>query len=94
MPPNPGRRYKSEEAYRLGILNEVSENYLEEAEKLAEELSKKPKESIRLIKHLVRNSPDDRFEEEIDAFGEVFAYPDREEGVKAFLEKREAKFRD
>ncbi len=89
-----GKRYKSDEAYRLGILNEVSENYLEAAEKLAEELSKKPKESIRLIKHLLRNPPDDMFEEEIDAFGEVFAYPDREEGVKAFLEKREAKFQD
>lgn len=89
-----GRRFKSDEAYRLGLLNSVTENYLEEAEKLALELSNKPKESIRLIKHLVRNAPDDRFEEEIDAFGEVFAYPDLEEGVKAFLEKREAKFQD
>lgn len=89
-----GKRFKADEAHRLGLLNEVSENYLGDAEKLAEELSKKPKESIRLIKHLTRNSPDDMFEEEIDAFGEVFAYPDQEEGAKAFLEKREAKFQD
>ncbi len=89
-----GKRYKAGEAFSYGLLNEVSENYLEVAIKLAEELSKKPKESLRLIKHLVRNAPDDIFEEEIDAFGEVFAYPDREEGVKAFLEKREANFRD
>lgn len=89
-----GKRYKADEAYRLGLLNELSENYLETAEKLAQDLAKLPKESLRLVKHLVRNSPDDKFEEEIDAFGEVFAYPDREEGVKAFLEKREAKFQD
>ena len=89
-----GKRYKADEAYRLGLLNELSENYLETAEKLAQDLAKLPKESLRLVKHLVRNSPDDKFEEEIDAFGEVFAYPDREEGVKAFLEKREAKFQE
>lgn len=89
-----GKRYKADEAYKLGILNEVTENYLETAQKLAEELSMKPKNSVRLIKELIRNSPDHRYEREIDAFGEVFAYPDREEGVQAFLEKREAKFED
>ena len=89
-----GKRYKADEALKLGILNEVTENYLEVAEKLAEELSKKPKHSVRLIKELVRNKPDDRYEREVDAFGEVFAYPDRKEGVQAFLEKREAKFED
>ncbi len=89
-----GKRFKADEAYRLGFLNEVSEKYLEVAEKLAEDLSKKPKESLRLIKHLVRVAPDDMFEEEIDAFGEVFGHPDREEGVRAFLEKREANFKD
>lgn len=89
-----GKRYKADEAYRLGILNEVSENYLEVANKLAAELSRKPKHSVRLIKELVRNHPDDRFEREVDAFGEVFAYPDRKEGVQAFLEKREANFED
>lgn len=89
-----GKRYKADEAYRLGLLNEVSEDYLSKAEKLAEELSRKPRESLRLIKQLVRNSPDHRFEEEIDAFGTVFSYPDREEGVKAFLDKREPHFQD
>lgn len=89
-----GKRYKADEAFKLGILNEVSEKYMEEAEKLAEELSRKPKNSVRLIKELVRNHPDERFEREVDAFGEVFAYPDRKEGVQAFLEKREAQFED
>ena len=89
-----GKRFKSDEALSMGLLNSVSENYLDDGLKLAEELSKKPKESIKLIKYLVRNHPDDVFEEEIEAFGKVFGHPDREEGVKAFLEKREAKFED
>lgn len=89
-----GKRYKADEALKLGVLNEVSETYLENAEKLAQELSKKPKHSVRLIKELVREEPGERYEREVDAFGEVFAYPDRQEGVQAFLEKREANFEE
>ena len=89
-----GRRFNAEEAKELRIVNRVTENYLDEAVALAKELAKKPRESLKLVKKLVRYQPDDVFEEEKEAFGLVFNHPDMKEGVQAFLEKREPKFLD
>jgi len=86
-------------AQALGLVNQVvaSEELMTTAQKLAEKLAAKSAVVLRQAKAAMRASftmEQDaglRFEQE--AFGLTFASADRVEGTRAFLEKREPKWR-
>lgn len=87
-----GKKFGAEDAFKWGILNEISETYHERAMEVALQYEKLPKESLAYIKNLMRTKHDDLFTLEMEYFGRIFETANQKEGVKAFLEKREAKF--
>lgn len=88
-----GRTITGDEAMKMGIVNKISENYLEEAMKFAEELSGRPPLSLKYAKRLIRSPPDEFYEDEKEKFGVLFNSSDSKEGFDAFLNKRKPKFR-
>jgi len=87
-----GKRISADEALDLGVVNEISEEYLARAKEYARQMSEMPPLSLELIKHLIITDSVNGFEEEMEAFGRVFESMDSIEGVKAFLEKRKPIF--
>jgi enoyl-CoA hydratase len=93
-----GEMIGAAEALRIGLVEEVvpAAALLERARELAAVIAKKSPVALRLIKEAVkasvRTTLDEglRFEEAL--LGLAFSSADKEEGVKAFLEKREARF--
>jgi len=87
-----GSTITAKEAVGYGIINEVSENYLERALTFASELASKPHSSLKFSKRLLRHHDSEAFELEKEFFGRAFGLPSRREGVNAFLEKRKPQF--
>lgn len=87
------------DAERLGLINRVVpvENLAEEAMTLAQKIASKPSESIRLAKESVRKA----FETHLTGglafergnFLRALGTDDAHEGMRAFLDKREPKYR-
>lgn len=88
----------AQEAFDLGIVNKVTEpaNLMEEVKKTVGVLLKKGPVAVRLAKKVINEGSDlplaSGLKLEELTFPLVFATEDRNEGVGAFLEKREAKF--
>lgn len=88
-----GDMIKSAEAHTLGLVNHLfpAESLLEETYKILEKIKSKAPLSIEKIIELVNEaatvSPTGLVHE-IEAFGACFATEDKEEGTRAFLEKR------
>ena len=95
-----GEPITGEEAANIGLANRaVEEDEVQaEAKALAEKIAAKSKPTIHKVKELVPYARHNTFDEgvaaEAKAFGEVFGNEDAKEGVQAFVEKRQAHFKD
>jgi enoyl-CoA hydratase len=93
-----GKFISAEEAMRAGLVNRVvaEELYLDEAVKLAKEVTQMSPISVRLAKESVLKAFDSGLQEglyfERKNFYMCFASEDQKEGMKAFVEKRKPKF--
>jgi enoyl-CoA hydratase len=93
-----GKFMSAEEALSAGLINRVvpTELYLEEAVKLAKEITVQSPIAIRLAKESVLKAFDSGLQEglyfERKNFYMCFASEDQKEGMKAFVEKRKPVF--
>ena len=93
-----GEALKAQKACEIGLVNRVvpQEELLPEAEKVAQLISAKGPVALTLAKRAIESGYDVPLSEgckkEIDAFVESFSSQDRDEGIKAFLEKRKPVF--
>lgn len=93
-----GRRVKADEAERIGMVNRVvpREQLLEEAEKLAVAILRNGPLAVAAVIEAVNRglqlSLGDALRLESGLFGMLAASEDMHEGMRAFLEKRPAKF--
>ncbi|MFD1706359.1 enoyl-CoA hydratase [Siminovitchia sediminis] len=93
-----GQPVSGTEAVRLGLANQCfpQEELLDKAKEWVHNISKKSPSSLKAIIELLQYEQQDRFskgaEMEAQRFGEIFETKDAQEGIRAFLEKREPKF--
>ncbi|HET7418483.1 MAG TPA: enoyl-CoA hydratase-related protein [Solirubrobacterales bacterium] len=94
-----GRRWDAKTAARWGLVNKVVGKgaWLAEAVELARIIAERPPLAVRLAKQAVLVAQETSLEEGLKAerrlFDEAMASEDRVEGMTAFLEKREPRFR-
>jgi enoyl-CoA hydratase len=95
-----GRFMDAEEAERSGLVSRVvsSKKLLEEAQNAAQKIAEKSMISVMVVKEAVNRAYEVPLREgllfERRMFHALFATEDQSEGMSAFLEKREAQFRD
>jgi enoyl-CoA hydratase len=95
-----GGYISAEEAYRLGMLNEVVErdHLVEAALETAKAISCNSPLAVRMAKKALRMGIDMPLEEGVsfalECYNRTINHPDRIEGVKAFNEKRKPEFID
>ena len=93
-----GERLPAEKAYDWGLINRLTEDdtLIDEAMKVCKELAYGPM-SLRLIRKAFWESSDNTYEEQLNLERELQFEAgnseDFKEGVKAFLEKRDAEFK-
>jgi len=93
-----GERLAAETALEWGLINRVFDDavLMTEARRLAQELANGPTVALGLIRQLYWQSPENSYEQQLDLEVRMQriagASEDSREGVKAFLEKRPAKF--
>ncbi|MDH3943525.1 MAG: enoyl-CoA hydratase-related protein [Anaerolineae bacterium] len=94
-----GEPVGAREAFELGLVNRVVpvERYLEVAIELAEVIAARPPLAVKAAKQAVRKgieiTQDAGLETEREKFLELFDTEDQKEGMRAFLEKREAEWK-
>ncbi len=95
-----GDMVMASEAYRLGLVNQVvpQDQVLKVAKDLARKLAAKSRiavrEALRSIEAAWNLSLEAGLAAEAEAFGRVAASEDSQEGIRAFLEKRQPQFKD
>lgn len=93
-----GEMIDAQEAWRIGLVNKIYpvESLMEEARTLAKRLCSKGALSIRFIKEVVHQGMEVDLQRanlrEADLFALCFGGEEQKEGVRAFIEKRPAKF--
>lgn len=91
---------KAPEALQLGLFNRVfpQADLLAETQKYAEKIITKGPIAIKLVKQAVKSGIEMPLDQglglESELFGVVFATSDQDEGMKAFIEKRSAEFKN
>lgn len=95
-----GKNIKAEEAYRIGLVNKITEpeELMKVCLKMAEQICSNGSYAISLAKSAINLGLDMEIksgvELEANFFGLTFASSDKQEGMTAFLEKRKAKLTD
>ncbi len=95
-----GRFMDAEEAERSGLVSRVvpAKKLIEEATAAAQKIAAKSQITVKVVKEAVNRSYETTLREGIlferRAFHAMFATEDQKEGMNAFMEKREAQFRD
>jgi enoyl-CoA hydratase len=93
-----GRMVKADEALRIGLVNQIvaPERLLPTGLELARTVAAKGPVAVRLTKQIVQRGQDmdlsNACQQEAYAFALTCATADQKEGMRAFLEKRPAKF--
>jgi len=93
------RHLNAEEACKFGLVNRVvpKEIYLEEALKVADEIAKRAPLALRMGKEMVNQAYEsflsDGIADERRSFYFLFSTEDQKEGMRAFMEKREAEWK-
>ncbi len=91
-----GDMFSAEDALQWGLINKVvpSEFLLEEAKSLAKKIAEKPMIAVQIAKEMVCKGDDlsirEGLEYERRKFADLFDTEDQKEGMKAFVEKRKA----
>ena len=94
-----GEIINAQEAFRLGLVNHVvpADQLETKTMEIANRIAEKSPIALRLAKEAVklasRSNLDEGLRREVDLFALCFSSEDKEEGVKAFLEKRKAEFK-
>ena len=90
----------AQEAYRIGLVQEVvpAEELMEAAEKLAKTIMSKAPTAIKMAKVAINNGINTDLkigvQFEAESYTSTFVSEDRVEGMKAFVEKRPAEFKN
>ena len=91
-----GSPIKADEALRVGLVSKVvpKEELFDEAMKLAEKLSQRPKLALKAAKESINNGRIDKdaVEKEADIWSGLFATQDQKEGMRAFVDKRKPQY--
>lgn len=95
-----GRQIKAEEALAYGLINRIfpTDSLMEEALSMARTVAAKAPVAVRHIKEVMWRGQDMDLDNacalENQMFGMCFSTLDQKEGMKAFLEKRKAEFKN
>lgn len=90
-----GDLISSEEALRIGLADDVTEDVATAAQQLAQTMASRSQHTIRESKLMIRRIIDGQAEdspETLTVFNQAFSGKDFAEGIGAFLEKRTPKF--
>ncbi len=94
-----GDRIDAQEAYRIGLVNKVTplESLMTEVQKIAARLVKQPAVALKMNKLAVNEGMNmdlhSALAHESRCFEILFSTADQKEGLQAFIEKREPKFK-
>ncbi len=95
-----GNVFTAQQSFEWGLVNQVfsSQNLMSETLKTAHQIAENAPKSIRQLKKALNASSSldiySGFQYEIAAYNELFSTKDREEGIRAFNEKRKPAFKN